>query len=37
MKDNNGVDIIFDVLNLHQELSNTDLYLEVEVNYNKNH
>nr|KAJ0194061.1 hypothetical protein LSAT_V11C800437790 [Lactuca sativa] len=33
----NDVEIMFDVLSLHQELSNIDLYLEVEVNGNKNH
>lgn len=33
----NDVEIMFDVLSLHQELSNIDIYLEVEVNGNKNH
>lgn len=30
IKDNDDIDIIFDVLTIHQELSTVDLYLEVE-------
>ncbi|XP_023765763.1 uncharacterized protein LOC111914214 [Lactuca sativa] len=37
IKDDNDVEIMFDVLSLHQELSNIDLYLEVDVNRDKNH
>lgn len=37
IKDDNNIDILFDVLSLHQELSNINLYLEVEININKNH
>nr|KAJ0206620.1 hypothetical protein LSAT_V11C500279080 [Lactuca sativa] len=37
IKDDNDVEIMFDVLSLHQELSNIDLYLEIDVNGNKNH
>nr|KAJ0225671.1 hypothetical protein LSAT_V11C100032430 [Lactuca sativa] len=35
--DDNVIEIIFDACSLHQELSNIDLYLEVEVNGIKNH
>ncbi|CAH1454284.1 unnamed protein product [Lactuca virosa] len=35
--DDNDVEIMFDAFSLHQELSNIDLYLEVEVNGIKNH
>nr|KAJ0225558.1 hypothetical protein LSAT_V11C100032350 [Lactuca sativa] len=35
--DDNVIEIMFDACSLHQELSNIDLYLEVEVNCIKNH
>lgn len=35
--DDNDVEIMFDAFSVHQELSNIDLYLEVEVNGIKNH
>ncbi|KAI3699312.1 hypothetical protein L2E82_43544 [Cichorium intybus] len=37
IKDDNDVEIVFDVFSLHDELSNIDLYLEIEMNGNKNH
>nr|KAJ0189856.1 hypothetical protein LSAT_V11C800389420 [Lactuca sativa] len=37
IKGDNDVEIMFDVLSLHQQLSNIDLYLEVEVSGNKDH
>ena len=35
--DNGDIDIMFDALSLHQELSNIELYLEVQTNEPKHH